>query len=68
MRTGDITYEHTMHFRALVLDLLVQILIKLHGGARWGADEGQVLALSKEASDFGLQCRTLAGRPKGVGA
>jgi hypothetical protein len=65
MRTGDIPYEHTMRFRALVIDLLVQILIKLHigvRGAQRGADEVPVMALAKEASDFGLQCRGYAAR------
>jgi len=61
MDKGNIAYEHTMKFRALVLDLLVQILIKIHTGARWGEDENRVLALTREASDFSFQCSQIPG-------
>lgn len=39
-------------YRALVLRLLAQILIKLHAGPQWGADETTVLGLTTEAENL----------------
>lgn len=60
MRTGDITYEHTQRFFGLTLELLVQILIKVHGGVRWGYDDEQTMALTRRAGDFSKRCLDLA--------
>ena len=54
----------TMLFRALVLRLLAQILIKVHAGACWGAGEDEVLALVTEAGEEGQRYGAYVGDRK----
>lgn len=43
------------NYRAMVLRLLSQILIKVHAGKEWGASEEKVKSLSLDAEDLARQ-------------
>ena len=47
--------ELDRQWRALVLRLCAQILIKVHAGPQWGVDESEVLRLTRQAHDLALQ-------------